>query len=472
MAYDLFISYRRETGAETARAIRTGLSHHGVRSFIDVDDLGSQQFDDRIFREIELAPGFLVILTPGSLDRCSNENDWLRREIAYAIAMRRNVIMLLKDGFVLPAQEKLPPDLRALPSCEKIEYSHIYYDAMIAELVRHVKKPLVGTPGFPGGLPGSGAGSIPRTRTSPIQVLVLAALAIVVIAIGGLTGFWWLAHLSELPEVLRNDGILPAAGDSPPTPVSQNESSSGNPQDSAESENPVVTFQDTKLEGLIRMLIGKPCEGVYKDTPVEQSMSFLGQGPCQDIYRSELDHLTDLQADGWKITDLEGIQYCANVTTLDLSFNNLTDISPLQDMTSLTQLDLSFNYVSDIRPIRGLRNLLKLDLTEEKIGDIQPLLWLPNLRELELSRCGLTDITGFEKLTNLKILYLDENDITDISPLANNPGLGPGCTVALSSNPLNRRSINEYIPALRGRGVEVLFSVDDSLWPPVAPPDR
>ncbi len=463
MAYDLFISYRRETGAETARAIRTGLSDHGVRSFIDVDDLGSQQFDDRILREIELAENFLVILGPGSLDRCSNENDWLRREIAYAIAMRRNVVSLLKDGFEFPAQENLPPDLRALPTCEKVEYSHIYYDAMIAELLKLVRKPRSRTSGFPGSARGSGAGAIPRIRTSPIQALVLTALAIFVIVVVGLRVIWILGSLIELPEALRNDGILPAAGD-------QNESSSGNPQENAGDENPVVVFRDRKLDAFIRMNIGKPCEGVYEGTPVEQAMSFLGQGPCQDIYRSELERLTDLNLEGWDITDLEGIQYCANVKKLKLSFNSLTDIGPLESMSGLTDLNLNFNYVTDISPIRGLTNLLKLGLSQNKIKDVQPLLWLPNLRELDLEDCGVTDITGFEKLTNLKILYLGGNDITDISPLANNPGLGAGCTVGLSGNPLNKRSIDEYIPDLRKRGVEVLFSLDDSPWPPVERP--
>jgi len=38
-----------------------------------------------------------------------------------------------------------------------------------------------------------------------------------------------------------------------------------------------------------------------------------------------------------------------------------------------------------------------------------------------------------------------------------NTGLGEGDEVWLSRNPLSAQSINEYIPALRARGVDVRY---------------
>ena len=56
----------------------------------------------------------------------------------------------------------------------------------------------------------------------------------------------------------------------------------------------------------------------------------------------------------------------------------------------------------------------------------------------------------------LIILHLDFNHIEDISPLVNNPGIGSGDRVNLFGNPLNQESINELIPILLSRGVNIV----------------
>src|SRR5262249_11265661 len=64
-----FISYRREGGAELARLIKLGLAGRGVRGFLDVDDLGPSPFGAQLLDTIRKAPHFVVVLTPGCLDR-------------------------------------------------------------------------------------------------------------------------------------------------------------------------------------------------------------------------------------------------------------------------------------------------------------------------------------------------------------------------------------------------------------------
>ncbi len=132
--YEAFISYRREGGAETARLIRKELEARGRRIFLDVDDLGSSLFDERLLREIAAAPNFVVILSPGALDRCAEEGDWLRREIAQAVKTGRNVIPVLKDGFQFPPAEALPADIRELPRNNAVPYSHVYFQAAVDKL--------------------------------------------------------------------------------------------------------------------------------------------------------------------------------------------------------------------------------------------------------------------------------------------------------------------------------------------------
>jgi hypothetical protein len=58
-------------------------------------------------------------------------------------------------------------------------------------------------------------------------------------------------------------------------------------------------------------------------------------------------------------------------------------------------------------------------------------------------------------LPNIHLIGLSGNKIEDILPLVNNPYLGQGVYLYLGGNPLNEKSLNEYIPILIERGVTV-----------------
>jgi hypothetical protein len=133
--YDAFISYRRDMNADTARLIRKELQNRGYRVFLDVDDLKAHYFDKRLLDEIERSPNFIVILVPGSLERCDDPDDWLRREIAHAIATRRNIIPILKDGFRFPKPDVLPADMRELARHNGVVYDSVYFDSVSDKLV-------------------------------------------------------------------------------------------------------------------------------------------------------------------------------------------------------------------------------------------------------------------------------------------------------------------------------------------------
>lgn len=83
MDYDIFISYRREGGAQYARILKAELEKRGYRGrvFLDYDELRDGKFDSRIMAAIDSARVFIFILSPGSLDRCCNADDWVRQEI-------------------------------------------------------------------------------------------------------------------------------------------------------------------------------------------------------------------------------------------------------------------------------------------------------------------------------------------------------------------------------------------------------
>ena len=137
----VFISYRRERGSSLARIVQTELERRGFPCFLDVDDLGAEHFDERLLREIELAPNTVVVLAPGSLDRCHTPDDWLRREIVHALKTGRNVIPFLADGFQFPAEKDMPEGLQDLYRLNGVVYSHQYFTASFDKLQGFLKDP-------------------------------------------------------------------------------------------------------------------------------------------------------------------------------------------------------------------------------------------------------------------------------------------------------------------------------------------
>jgi len=216
---------------------------------------------------------------------------------------------------------------------------------------------------------------------------------------------------------------------------------------------------------------------------------------------SGLTRLTQLHLDQNKVlADISPISGLVNLEHLELFMNNISDISPLKNLKKLKYLHLSYNPITDISVVENFEQLEELhasfcplesdlscvknlknlkviwiasstikditplaNLTElrivnfnfNQIEDISPLANLTKLEWLYLADNKVKDISVLEKLENLERIRLWDNQIEDILPLVKNKGLGKGDLISLQGNPLNEKSINEYIPALRARGVYV-----------------
>jgi hypothetical protein len=159
MTYDAFISYRRDGSASQARLIKSELTNRGYQVFLDVADLDKGHFDDKLLTTIAETPGFILVLAPGSLDKCVNEGDWLRRELKQAMATKRNIVPVCLPGFSFPAS--LPPDIAELARHQAVEYSHTLFDATIEKILKAIGKP---------------AAAVGRTRTLAIAGAALVAV--------------------------------------------------------------------------------------------------------------------------------------------------------------------------------------------------------------------------------------------------------------------------------------------------------
>jgi cold shock CspA family protein len=130
----VFISYRRQVSEELARLIRRNLIDHGFDTFVDLENLGSGEFERAILSQIAAREHFIVLLQPGSLDQIGDHGDWLRREIAYALAQGRNVVPVTANGFEFRRDLRLPPDMAALPSFNAVPIQPGYFDAAMERL--------------------------------------------------------------------------------------------------------------------------------------------------------------------------------------------------------------------------------------------------------------------------------------------------------------------------------------------------
>ena len=128
---------------------------------------------------------------------------------------------------------------------------------------------------------------------------------------------------------------------------------------------------------------------------------------------------------------------------------------PVEDLEKLTKLNVHWKGIVDLTGLEYCTNLKKLELSFNEITDISPLSELVNLEELNLYGNKITDISPLSQLVNLKDLNLGINEITDISPLVRNSGLSQGDVVGLTGNQLSSKSLRDYIPQLKERGVNV-----------------
>ena len=120
MHYDVFISYRRETGREFARMIQLVLENLGYSVFFDSDSVQDGRFDEKIQSAIDGCSVFVAAYSEGSLDRCVNEDDWVRRELERAFSSSRKVVPAapidVHANWTFPAD--LPASLAALPGIQ------------------------------------------------------------------------------------------------------------------------------------------------------------------------------------------------------------------------------------------------------------------------------------------------------------------------------------------------------------------
>lgn len=138
--YDVFISYRRAGGEDFARAVYQELCHRKYKVFLDRQNLESGDYEQQVLEVISNCRDAVIILPKNALDRCSDEKDLFRKEIAAALEQQKNLIPIVRSGFIFPDEEILPLDIKALIKQEAIIETPESYDSVIRRLTEMLDK--------------------------------------------------------------------------------------------------------------------------------------------------------------------------------------------------------------------------------------------------------------------------------------------------------------------------------------------
>jgi len=130
--YDIFISYRREGGYDTAKHLYDLLTRDGYHVSFDIDTLRNGDFDTSLLKRIDECKDFILIVDEHAFDRTldpefNSNNDWLRQELAYALKRGKNIVPIFLNG-VQGFPSNLPKDIIGVVKKNGPKYDRYYFN--------------------------------------------------------------------------------------------------------------------------------------------------------------------------------------------------------------------------------------------------------------------------------------------------------------------------------------------------------
>lgn len=244
----IFINYRREDSAGHAGRLLDRLRERFPgRVFMDIDTIQpGVDFVDVIEQAVGSCEVLIVMIGREWLTatdasghrRLDNSADFVRLEVATALARGIRVIPVLVEGAAMPRADELPPDLAKLARRNAIELSDARWAYDVDRLLRTIEE-VLGEQGSPGG-PAAAPPSATPARGQGAKVWI-AALAVLVLAAGG----WVLWNLRKSPPQ-KNDVAPPGnVATDTPSAASPFETPEPEPGPALAEETPEQTPEDT-----------------------------------------------------------------------------------------------------------------------------------------------------------------------------------------------------------------------------------
>lgn len=140
----------------------------------------------------------------------------------------------------------------------------------------------------------------------------------------------------------------------------------------------------------------------------------------RDIYYSDVKNITSLDLTNQDIKSIKGLENFVHLKSLDLSYNevgyNKSDcLSPITRLDELENLNLSHNQIEDVSYISNLVNLKELNLSDNNISDSDLDHSRNMYKDTDESDYDETSDNVFKKLTHITSLDLSNSILDDYS---------------------------------------------------------
>jgi hypothetical protein len=129
----VFLSHRRdEHGKALAHVLNRELTTRGYDVFLDVNEMESGPWAAQLVREVSDRAHFLLLITPGALERCSDPADWVRKEFEQAVQTGRNIVPIFGEGVDPVTERELCPD--DMQHLFRLQGARVEFDTLQADL--------------------------------------------------------------------------------------------------------------------------------------------------------------------------------------------------------------------------------------------------------------------------------------------------------------------------------------------------
>lgn len=206
-----------------------------------------------------------------------------------------------------------------------------------------------------------------------------------------------------------------------------------------------VVFNDPDLEFAVRNAVGvDPTEIVLPADMEGSGFVWLFTSDVDDF--TGIEHAINLElldsafGDVPNASALEPITGLLNLKELRIQFSDIHELPDLSALQGLQVLDLSYNQLVDVNPLSSLVNLESLALGFNLLEDISAMRTMRGLQSLDLEGNLITNVGSLALLEGLDDINLSQNPLVDLTPLLQNPGLGSGDTLDVTTFPTSSRS--------------------------------
>ena len=146
-----FVSYRRVDGRNIAVFVTNELNRRGIEAFMDIKDHTAGRLEGLLLGQIARRNNFLLIMTPGMIERwrpgSGHERDWIGQEIERASSLKKTIVPVPVDdvgrfieNFTGPQGKSLPQELQeVLSNFKRSPYSSDQPEASVDGIARSMR---------------------------------------------------------------------------------------------------------------------------------------------------------------------------------------------------------------------------------------------------------------------------------------------------------------------------------------------